>query len=339
MALHEGRGEGEEGAAAADLHLHRQRLALVQRHAAGGAHWLAAPRRRQALLVERVAGLVQDGEHRLQEVVFVVAGGDARVVGFAAAEGMVARVQAPALEVEAQRGHQCAAKRRLARIRERAFGFARRRITTNGAIDERRQGGGQFREDGIDALALEARFVLVEQRIVGVQTQSVAEGRGLLARQIDDGRQLVGDGWPVVLRPCRTPRLLASGACLGVRDCEIGRHRERPTALAFEKRDVGGLPRVEVFVPCRSQQVAGLRRRQQFPRRILQRRQGIGAHGPAAGGHRHRFVPGQHGQRMANVAKPLGALMQGAVAHRIVRLLPVWPSASSPVAVRERQLA
>ena len=53
--------EGEERARAAHLHLQQQRLALVQHHSPGRADRLEAPFRRQALVVERVARLVDDG--------------------------------------------------------------------------------------------------------------------------------------------------------------------------------------------------------------------------------------------------------------------------------------
>ena len=64
----------------------------MQRHAAGDSNGLAAPCGRQTLLIEGMTRFVQHREHGFQKVVIVVAGGDAGVVGLAAAEGMMADV-------------------------------------------------------------------------------------------------------------------------------------------------------------------------------------------------------------------------------------------------------
>ena len=97
-------GELDEGVAAAGLHLHQQRLALVQRHAARIADRLAAPVARQAGFVEAMAGLVQHAHQGAREVGFVVARGDAHVVGRAAGEGMRRDVEPAVREVEAEHG-------------------------------------------------------------------------------------------------------------------------------------------------------------------------------------------------------------------------------------------
>ncbi len=55
----QGRCKASEGAAAADLHFEKQRLALVYRHAAPISDGLPPPFSREAALVERMAGLVQ----------------------------------------------------------------------------------------------------------------------------------------------------------------------------------------------------------------------------------------------------------------------------------------
>ena len=97
-------GEVDEGVAAAGLHLHQQRLALVQRHAARIADRLAAPVARQAGFVEAMAGLVQHAHQGAREIGLVVARGDAHVVGRAAGEGMRRDVEPAVREVEADDG-------------------------------------------------------------------------------------------------------------------------------------------------------------------------------------------------------------------------------------------
>jgi hypothetical protein len=111
--------EHHECAAARDLHFHKQRLAFVDRRAEAIAHRLPPPVRRQTLLVECVPGLMEHRHEGLQEIVFAVAGSDAGVVGNAAAERVMAHVQAPALEVEAEHAHHFFAKNALAFARER----------------------------------------------------------------------------------------------------------------------------------------------------------------------------------------------------------------------------
>ena len=53
---------------------------------AGESYGLVDPRARQILLVAGVAGFVDHAEQSAEQVVFVVAGGDAHILGCAAAE-------------------------------------------------------------------------------------------------------------------------------------------------------------------------------------------------------------------------------------------------------------
>ena len=220
-ALDDGGGEVEERSSAADLHLHQERLAFVHRHAAGLAHRLSAPRLRQALLIERVAGLVEHGEHGLQEVRLVVSGGDAGVVRLAAAERMVADAEQPAIEVEADLGHQRFSERLLAFDAECVRDRQRLVLPTEGAVDEPRQHVVQLREQGIDLGLRQAGLVAVEQGIVGIAAQCVAEGLGLLPRQREHGFERTDHGCPIVRRTRWTPSLLAGGRGCGQRDDEI----------------------------------------------------------------------------------------------------------------------
>ena len=104
------RQKAHERRRTAGLHLDEQRLALVDGHAALVAHRLAAPAQRQPGLVEGVTGLVQHAHQGRDELVLAVAGGDADVVGGAAAERVRALVEPAGVEVEAQPGHQRAGR-------------------------------------------------------------------------------------------------------------------------------------------------------------------------------------------------------------------------------------
>ena len=59
--------EAQELGPAADLHLHQQGLALMDRHAAGHAHRLVAPGLGAAALVEGMARLMQHAHQPLDE--------------------------------------------------------------------------------------------------------------------------------------------------------------------------------------------------------------------------------------------------------------------------------
>ena len=150
-----GRGEGDEGVGAAGLHLHQQRLALVQHHAARIADRLAAPVARQAGLVERVAGLVQHAHQGAGEVGLVVARGDAHVVGGAAGEGMRRDVEPAVMEVEAQRARHldaraCAAPR-PGTGRRAAAAAAPLLLRRHHLLQHRRQEGLELAEQRVDA--------------------------------------------------------------------------------------------------------------------------------------------------------------------------------------------
>ncbi len=84
---------GEEGLGPAGLHLHQQRLAFMDAHAARLPHRLIAPGRRQAALIERMAGLMQHAHQRRGEVALVITRRDAHIVRRSAAEGMEAGVE------------------------------------------------------------------------------------------------------------------------------------------------------------------------------------------------------------------------------------------------------
>src|SRR5262249_50382103 len=101
-------GAGEEmlpeGTTAASLVLPQARLRFVDAQRGEAAQRRAVVSGIEALLVDGVAGLVQDAEKRLVEETRVVARGDAAVAGAdAAAKGMRRHVQPAGREVEANR--------------------------------------------------------------------------------------------------------------------------------------------------------------------------------------------------------------------------------------------
>ena len=88
----------------------------------GGAsesYRLVDPRARQILFIAGVAGFVDHAEQGAEQVVFVVASGDAHILGDAAAERVSADVEAPAVEVKAEDTHGLQAQLALSGNRER----------------------------------------------------------------------------------------------------------------------------------------------------------------------------------------------------------------------------
>ncbi len=76
------RQQRQEGGIMAELHLAEQALALVNAHGARLGHWLAQQLARQALLVTGVTGFVDDTHQAGDELLLVVAGGDAHVAAY-----------------------------------------------------------------------------------------------------------------------------------------------------------------------------------------------------------------------------------------------------------------
>ena len=85
--------EGAEFGGAAGLHLDQKRLALMQAHAAGLSHRLVTPCPWTALLVQSVPGFMKHAHQGAGRARRVVTGGDADIVGGAAAERMEADIE------------------------------------------------------------------------------------------------------------------------------------------------------------------------------------------------------------------------------------------------------
>jgi len=169
------------------------------------------------------------------EVVLVVAGGDAHVVGHAAAEGMQRGVEAPVLEVEADGRHQLAGQRLLLGDGERPLEQQRgrlARLAVQHVRQETRQEGRQVREDRIDARRPAAGLVFVQEGVVERAAQALGLGGGGLAGQVQHLLQGRQDGGEVGRRPRLAPGHLAALAGLG----------ERLHEVAFQRRGVQPAP-------------------------------------------------------------------------------------------------
>src|SRR5262245_37472776 len=98
----------------------------MHRHAARLSDRLQTPAERQLPLIERMAGFMDDPHQRIDELVLVIAGGDADVVRRAAAERMQAGIEPAMIEVEAEGRHDALPQRFLLLDRERTARLDRR---------------------------------------------------------------------------------------------------------------------------------------------------------------------------------------------------------------------
>ena len=149
----------------AELHLAEQALALVNAHGARLGHRLAEQCARQALLVACVARLVDDAHQAGDELLLVVARGDAHVRRHAAAERVAAHVEPAVRKIKAEQPHHLLAERLLRRNRERALrgeeGVAL--LPLAHGLDEAGQPARQIAEDLIQPRARHAGLVQRQQ--------------------------------------------------------------------------------------------------------------------------------------------------------------------------------
>jgi hypothetical protein len=202
-----------EGAAARELHLEREALALVHGHRPGQGHRLAERLARQVLLVTRVPGFMNGAEQPLKQVVLAVAGRQAHVLRHAAAERMRALVQPAGREIEAERLHRGATEGALRGDGERPGRLDRRRLCRllrDDAAHRVRQPLLQGVEQRVDPRARHAGLVLVDERVVGRDALVLGQPLRRLANQCQERLEVGGEAGPVVGRALRAPGVLAA---------------------------------------------------------------------------------------------------------------------------------
>ena len=204
---------------------------------------------------------------------------------------MVADAEQPALEVEADLGHQRLSERLLAFDAECVRDGQRFILAIEGVADEPRQHVAQLREQGIDLGLCKAGLVAVEQGIVGIAAQRVGEGLGLFPREREHGFERTGHGCPIVRRTRWSPHLLAGGRRRGQCDNQIAGQGARLLPVTPDQFHVDGLPVVEILGECGLSQIAGLVGPHHVVHQAGQGRQRLGPDRPAAGRHHGRLIP------------------------------------------------
>ena len=292
-----------EAAATPDDHLEQERLAFFERHAAIASHRLIAPVLRQAEVIHGVAAFVQRAEQARERIVLIEARGDPDIARHALGEGMLALIEAPAIEGKAERLHHLDDQLPLARDGEFAGERLQRVIglQLDHLVDQARELARQRLEQRVDLLRGDARAELVDQRVVGLQGERLSEECSLVSHQRDDFFQVRREQREVVLLPRLQP--LHLGARRGPRQPgnQRLRRRDRMIALTAHLAQVRELPVFEPLgVGLRAiEQARDLGRREQGVVFGFERGQLLAAHFGAAAGHHHRRVPAQQRERAA----------------------------------------
>ena len=279
--------------------------------------------RREAALVERMAGLVDDGHETAQEVGLVPAGRDPHVFGHPAAERVVARVESAMREVEAQVAHDP--------FGEPVLGVRRKRARQNRhftlrplLVDDRRrepgQEGRQLREQPVDLGRRAAGLVFVEQRVVGGDAEGLRLRLCDLAGEPEHLAQGREHARKVVAVASSAPVHLAGRDGPRVAHDEVARQRHRVAALALHLAQVRELPCVGAVAGRLSaragEPVADLLRHQEFMRDLAQRRHLLAAHGSTPRRHDRRHVPLQDADRLADEGDPAEAGLERRTGRR-----------------------
>ncbi len=183
------------------------RLGLVEAQADGLPHRGGVVLGVEALLVHRVARLVDVGEEGGADVVLVVAGGDPHVVDGSRGEGVGGLVQAAPLPVVADVAHHHDAELLLL-LQWPGLGqdaLVRVHVRVDYLLDDGDQPLSQVGEHHLHVLGAGARLVLVDEGVV--QVVLVADVLGHLDLQLDHLLEEGGEVGVVVVRPRLLPSL------------------------------------------------------------------------------------------------------------------------------------
>lgn len=200
MESQAGLEKGPELGASSDLVFPEAALGFVDGHADRLAERGADVGLGQALFVERVAGLVDRAEDGVEGVVFVKAGGQARVEGIAAAERVEGCVEATAIPVKANSIECLAYELPLCGDGESSEHVWRG--GGSGGGDSPGEGGElapETGEEGGDECGVEAGVVEVDRIVVG--PVAPAHEFGLAARHHDLALEEWGEGRKIRILP------------------------------------------------------------------------------------------------------------------------------------------
>ena len=196
-----------------------------------------------------MARLVDYAHQAGDELLLVVARGDAHVRRHAAAERVAAHVEPAVREIKAEQPHHLLAERLLRRDGEGALwgedGVAL--LPLAHGLDEAGQPAREIAEDLVQPRARHAGLVQRQHGVIGAYPERLgAQGRHL-SRQAHHLLEVRGKARPVVLLALAAPGVLALAAGQGERLHQLAWQQARILPVAFDLREVGALGRVQRF--------------------------------------------------------------------------------------------
>ena len=200
------------------------------------------------LLVKCMPSLVQNRHQRVENILFVVARGYTRVIGHPTTERMMAHVQAPAIEIEAERAHHHLPERVLPLGRDRARDGQRCLLVLEHALQQLRKEGLEVIEDLRHPRRTSIGLVAIEQRIVGRKRKTLSKCIGLFDGQANHLLEKPADRGPITVPTRDAPRLLTPGTCDPLCSHQRLRHGGRTPLRAAHGPHVGPLPRIQLPV-------------------------------------------------------------------------------------------
>ena len=209
---HARREQADERAAQADLHFKAEALAFVNAGAPRPGHRLSQPVARQVLFIAPMAGLVDDAPQASHKTILAIARGEAGIFRYAAAKRMRAFVQTAGAEIKTQQRHHLEANGVLRRPRKwtdrRHHCFAG--LFLAHLSYQIGQPLLQVAEQRVEYLTGHAGFVVVHQRVVGLQAGVIGQALRLFARELQYVAEIFQEARPMVGRALRAPGVFAT---------------------------------------------------------------------------------------------------------------------------------
>jgi hypothetical protein len=245
-----------------------------------------------------MAGLMQYAHEPGERIGVAEARGDADVTGQAAGEGMLAFIEAAAVEGKPHRLHHFQRELALLGGRELAGDLHRGtpRLQLDGFVDQPGQTPADGREDGIDLLAAQPGAEFVGECVVRVEVERLAQQAGLVAHQVDDFFQVRREQREIAFLARFAPFHFGARRGFGQPRNDAFRGGDRMVALTPHLAQIRGLPILErphIGIGA-IQEPGDARRDQQRVSFGFQRRQLFATQVGTAARHHHGRIPTQN---------------------------------------------
>ena len=261
-----------------------------------------------------MTGLVQRAQEAGEQVIGRKAGSDADVARHPFGEGLLALIEAAAVEREADRLHHFDGERPLLARGELAAERQQHAalLRDDGLADKRRQPTRKSLEHRIDVRGSDPRGEGIHQRIVGGEIERLPEERRLVAHQMHHLLEVRREQLELPLGTCLEPVRLGAGGGLGQAGNQADRRRDGMVALPAHLPKIRDLPVGESLgVGLRPiEQPRDARRSEQRVVLGLERGKLLAANVGTAPRHHHRRIPAQQRQRSTEGVEALELLLE-----------------------------